>query len=257
MGTMLQSAGLAAGETPELLSLTDPDKIIGIHSAYVDAGSDIVYANTFGANRYKLKNSGHSVKEVISASVKNAKAAAKDRALAALDIGPIGQLLEPSGALTFEEAYDIFKEIVLAGSEADLIVIETMTDLNETRAALLAAKENSDLPVLVTMTFEENMRTFTGCSVSAMALTLEGLGADAIGFNCSLGPDKLIPMVEELSRWTSLPLIIKPNAGLPDPVTSAYNVMPEEFTKDIVAMIPFGINSPEAAAAQLLNISER
>lgn len=238
---MLQSAGLTAGETPELLSLTDPNKITGIHSAYVDAGSDIVYANTFGANRYKLKNSGHSVEEVISASIKNAKAAAKDRALAALDIGPIGQLLEPSGALTFEEAYDIFKEIVLAGSEADLIVIETMTDLNETRAALLAAKENSDLPVLVTMTFEENMRTFTGCSVSAMALTLEGLGADAIGFNCSLGPDKLIPMVEELSRWTSLPIIIKPNAGLPDPVTNAYNVTPEEFTKDIAAMIPFGI----------------
>lgn len=138
----------------------------------------------------------------------------------ALDIGPIGQLLEPTGSLSFEEAYDIFKEEILAGKDADVIVIETMTDLLETKAAVLAAKENSNLPVFVTMTFEENKRTFTGCSVSAMVLTIVGLGVDAIGVNCSLGPDQLAPIVEEIGKWSDIPVIVKANAGLPDPVTN-------------------------------------
>ena len=198
MGTMLQKSGLEAGEIPELLNLTHPDMIKNIHRMYIDAGSQIVYANTFGANRYKLEDCGHSVDEVIGTGIAIAKKACAEsgkEAYAALDIGPIGQLLEPTGSLTFEEAYDIFKEQMLAGKDADVIVLETMTDLYEVKAALLAAKENTDKPVICTMTFERNGRTFTGCSCSAMALTLEGLGADAIGVNCSLGPKDLMPVV--------------------------------------------------------------
>lgn len=241
MGTMLQSFGLDAGEIPELLGLSAPEQIRSIHASYVQAGADIIYANTFGANRLKLADCGHTVEEIITAAIANAKAAAGERALVALDIGPIGRLLEPTGDLSFEAAYAIFKEQILAAKDADLIAIETMTDLSEVRAAVLAAKENSDLPILATMSFEENGRTFTGCSVSAMALTLEGLGVDALGFNCSLGPDKLLPMVKELSEWTDLPIVVKPNAGLPDPVTNRYDVLPEEFVAQILQMRPYGI----------------
>ncbi len=244
MGTMLQKKGLEAGETPELLNLTHPEMIESIHSEYLSAGSNIVYANTFGANRFKLDSCGHSVDEVISAGIATAKRACEKsgkKAYAALDIGPIGQLLEPTGSLTFEEAYDIFKEQIIAGKDADLIVLETMTDLYEVKAALLAAKENSDKPVICTMTFEENGRTFTGCSCSAMALTLEGLGADAIGVNCSLGPRELAPVVEEICRWTTLPVAVKPNAGLPDPVTGGYDVTPEEFAETAAAFADMGV----------------
>ncbi|MBQ9518456.1 MAG: homocysteine S-methyltransferase family protein, partial [Firmicutes bacterium] len=170
MGTMLQRAGLKTGDIPELLNLTSPEVVFDIHKQYIAAGSNIIYANTFGANGYKLKNSGHTVKEVIGAGIQNAKKACEGtETLVALDIGPIGQLLEPTGSLTFEEAYDIFKEQITAGKDADLIVFETMTDLYEVKAAVLAARENCGLPIIVTMTFEENHRTFTGCSVSAMA----------------------------------------------------------------------------------------
>ena len=189
MGTMLQAAGLEAGGIPELLNITDPELIENIHKKYIEAGSDIVYANTFGANRYKLKN--HSVDEIIGEGIAIAKKACNGKALAALDIGPIGQLLEPTGTLKFEEAYDIFKEQIIAGRDADVIVFETMTDLYELKAAVLAARENSDKPILCTMTFEENQRTFTGCCISSMALTLNGLGVDAMGINCSLGPEQL------------------------------------------------------------------
>ncbi len=242
MGTMLQKAGLKLGGIPELLSITDPEKIIGIHKSYIEAGSDIIYANTFGANSYKLKDCKYSVSEVIQASVKCARKACEGTdTLTALDIGPIGQLLEPTGTLAFEDAYDIFKEQITAGHDADIIVLETMTDLYEVKAGLLAAKENSDKPVIVTMTFEENMRTFTGCCIPSMALTLEGLGADAIGVNCSLGPKELIPIIEELSRWTELPIVVKPNAGLPDPVTNEYNVSADEFAGYIAEMNRYGI----------------
>ncbi len=243
MGTMLQKMGLKLGGIPELLSITDPEKIISIHKSYIEAGSDIVYANTFGANRYKLKDCKYSVSEVIQASVKCAKKACEGTdTLTALDIGPIGQLLEPTGTLGFEDAYDIFKEQILTGSDADIIVLETMTDLYEVKAGLLAAKENSDKPVIVTMTFEENKRTFTGCCIPSMALTLEGLGADAIGVNCSLGPKELIPIIDELSKWTRLPIAVKPNAGLPDPVTNEYNVGADEFAEYIAEMNKYGIN---------------
>lgn len=245
MGTMLQARGLKMGETPEALNLEKPQILIDIHKEYIAAGADIVYANTFGANRYKLEHCGYPVDRVIRAGILNAKKAvsesANPNALVALDIGPIGQLLEPTGTLTFEEAYDIYKEEILAGSEADVIVFETMTDLYELKAAVLAAKENSTLPIICTMTFEENMRTFTGCSISSMALTLEGLGVDAVGVNCSLGPEELFPVAEELCRWTNLPVVLKPNAGLPDPVTNEYNVSPKRFAELMSKLVPLGV----------------
>ena len=241
MGTMLQAAGIKTEHVPELLNLTDPEAIMDIHRQYAESGADIVYANTFGANRYKLAGSGSSVEEVVGAGVENARRAVGGRALVALDIGPIGQLIEPAGTLRFEEAYETFREIVLAGRDADLIVIETMTDLYEVKAAVLAAKENSGKPVMVTMTFEENMRTFTGVSPECMAAVLEGLGVDALGVNCSLGPEELFPVLEKLCGLTILPVIAKPNAGLPDPVTNEYNVGPEDFAKSAVKLAEAGV----------------
>lgn len=243
MGTMLQAKGMEPGGIPEMLNFDKPDWIYDIHSAYVSAGSQIVCANTFGCNRHKMAKTGKTVAEIISAAVGIAKKACGDKALVALDMGPIGQLLEPTGSLTFEEAYDIFKEQVIAAVQAgaDVIACETMTDLYELKAAVLAAKENSDLPIITTMTFEENTRTFTGCSVSAMALTMEGLGVDAIGVNCSLGPKELEPVVAEFSKWTSLPLAVKPNAGLPDPITNKYDVSPDEFADSMANLVKYGV----------------
>ena len=243
MGTMLQAAGLPVGMMPELWNLTAPEKVTAVHRQYVEAGSQIVYTNTFGANRLKLGEKA-GVDEVVSAAVRAAKAAtAGTNARVALDVGPLGQLLEPLGTLTFEEAYEIFREIVAAGEKAgaDLVVIETESDLYEVKAAVLAAKEHTDLPVWVTMTFEATGRTFLGVSVGAMALTLDGLGVDALGFNCSLGPKQLMPMVEELRRWTDLPLILKPNAGLPDPETGAYTITPGEFAEEMREAVSLGV----------------
>lgn len=244
MGTELQKMGLELGGVPEVLNLTEPEKIIAIHRRYAEAGAQLVYTNSFGANRYKMRKTGYSVEELIGAAVANAREAVRQSggtARVALDIGPIGALIEPLGDLTFEEAYDIFAEQIRAGRDADVIVLETMTDLYETKAAVLAAKELSDKPVYVTMTFEANHRTFTGTSVASMALTLEGLGVDAIGFNCSLGPTELAPMVKELYTLTELPIVLKPNAGLPDPVTNRYNVGAEEFAETVAALFPYGI----------------
>jgi 5-methyltetrahydrofolate--homocysteine methyltransferase len=242
MGTMLQSQGLELGGIPEVLSMTEAEKIINIHKCYIDAGTNIIYTNTFGANRYKMAKSGYTPTQLIEQAVKNAKKACEGTdTLVALDIGPIGQLLEPTGNLTFEEAYDTFKEQIIAGKDADLIVFETMSDLYEVKAGVLAARENSDKPVIVTMTFEQNHRTFTSCSIESMALTLSGLGVDAIGVNCSLGPNELLPIVEEMSKWTNLPLVVKPNAGLPDPATGEYHVTPEEFAEDVKKMVQYGV----------------
>lgn len=228
MGTMLQAGGLELGGIPEMLNFTNPDFITSIHKAYVDAGADVVYTNTFGANRLKMAKTHKSVQKIIKTAIANAKASGAN--YVALDIGPIGQLLEPTGTLKFEEAYDIFREQIQAGADADFLVFETMTDLLEVRAGVLAGREyGNGKPILVTMTFEENKRTFTGCEIPAMALTLEGLGVDAIGINCSLGPEELLPIVEELCQWTTLPIIVKPNAGLPDPVTNEYHFDAERF----------------------------
>ena len=242
-GTVLQQRGLPPGGQPELLNLTRPDLIRSVHADYVAAGSQIIYANTFGANRHKLAASGHSVAEVVSAGVRIAKEAAGPAVRVALDIGPLGELLEPMGSLSFEDAYDLFREVAEAGAAAgaDLAVIETMTDLYETKAALLAVKENTSLPVFVTMSFEENGRTFTGCTVASMARTLEGLGADAIGLNCSLGPDLLLPLFRELCASTTLPVIAKPNAGLPDPVDGHYHMGPETFAAAMRPCLDAGV----------------
>lgn len=229
MGTMLQKNGLHLGEIPEVLNLTRPELITDIHRQYIEAGTQIICTNTFGANAYKMKDSGHSVEELIGAAVQNARKAAGEEALVALDIGPIGQLLEPAGSMTFDEAYDYFKQEILAGKGADLIFFETFTDLLELKAGVLAAKENCEKPVVASMTFEENGRTFAGVSVAAAALTLQGLGVDAMGVNCSLGPDELAPIVEEFSRLSTLPIFVKPNAGLPDPNSNTYNVSATDF----------------------------
>jgi 5-methyltetrahydrofolate--homocysteine methyltransferase len=232
MGTVLQAKGLKLGERPEVLNIEKANLLVDIHKAYIKAGSDVIYTNTFGANRLKLAKCDYDVKAIVDAGVKNAKKAVLGtNTLVALDIGPLGELLEPLGTLTFEEAYEIFKEIVLVGKNAgaDLVVIETMTDLYEVKAAILAVKENSDLPVIVTMTFEENGRTFTGCSMEAMATTLEGLRVDALGINCSFGPKEILNLAEKLSELTNLPLIVKPNAGLPNPKDGKYDVGAKEF----------------------------
>ena len=206
------------------------------------SGADVIYSNTFGANAYKLKDSGYSVKQVISAAINNAKNAVKGTdTLIALDIGPIGQLLEPAGALSFDEAYKYYKEQIIAGKDADIIVFETMTDLYELKAAVLAAKENCSKPIIATMTFERSGRTFTGASAASAAVTLDGLGADALGVNCSLGPDELEPIVSEISKYTDLPIVIKPNAGLPDPNSNEYNILPDDFAKSVLTLLKYGV----------------
>lgn len=231
MGTQLQANGLAPGESPEVFMMTHEEWIIQIHQDYVQHGSDIIYANTFGANRKKLKDSGYDVETIITKAIALAKLGANGKAKVALDIGPIGELLEPNGYLSFEEAYDIFKEQVLAGVKAgaDLLVFETMSDLMEIKAGILAAKENSKLPIFVTMSFESDGRTFTGCSVESFGVTAALLGANAVGINCSLGPEEIFPIAQRLSKVTDLPLIIKANAGLPDPITNLYGLDEKSF----------------------------
>lgn len=247
MGTMVQARGLKLGGIPEELNVTNPDMIKEIHSLYIENGSDVVYTNTFGANGYKLSHSEYSVEQLVSEGVRLAKEVCmkyeKDghRPLVALDLGPIGQLLEPTGNLSFEQAYDYFAQMLKAGKEADVVCFETMSDLLELKAGILAAKENTDLPVMCTMTFEKNLRTFTGTSIESMAITCESLGVDAIGVNCSLGPKELYPVIEKMSRYTTLPLIVKANAGLPDPVTNKYSITPDEFTEQMLEMAKFGV----------------
>ena len=249
MGTMLQSAGMSPEETTTEFGLAHPEILTQIHKKYIEAGADIVYASTFGTNRFKKKEIGEctlqeAVRIQVQAAVKAKEImAAQGREVAvAIDLGPLGELLEPMGTLSFEDAYDAFREVIQAGCDlADLIVIETMTDLYEVKAAVLAAKETCDLPVIVTMTFEENGRTFTGVSLEAMVLTLEGLGVDAMGINCSLGPVEIFPMAEKLRSLTDLPLVIKPNAGLPDPATGAYAITCDQCVEKMEDFLKLGI----------------
>lgn len=235
MGTMLQQRGLKPGEKPELMAFENEEAVFNVHRMYVESGSDIIYANTFGVNRLKMAGVGRTVEEIIEKNVSVALRAAEGRARVALDIGPIGELMEPNGSLKFEEAYDIFKEIAVCGEKAGchLAVVETMTDLYEIKAAVLAVKENTSLPLIATMSFEENGRTFSGCTPSACAVTLTALGVDAVGINCSLGPDEIYPIAEEMSRFTHLPLVVKANAGLPDPITGKYMIEAADFAKSM------------------------
>lgn len=243
MGTEIEKRIDTSGIKSELLVFTRPDIIKEISESYVDAGSDIIYASTFGANEYKLEGSGKSVFETVKAAVDNAKEASRGRALVALDIGPLGRLLEPAGDLSFDEAYEKFADIAKSGEACgcDLAVIETFTNLFEMKAALLAVKENTALPVICSMSFEENGRTFTGCSVSEAVSVIEGLGADAIGVNCSQGPRELYGVVKELIGATSLPVSVKPNAGLPDPVTGRYALDSDEFASLMAEYAKLGV----------------
>ena len=222
MGTELQKRGLRPGQMPELAALTMPETLTAIHRDYVRAGAQILNANTFGANPKKLARTGYSLEQVVSASIACARqAAAETGALVALDIGPLGELLAPAGTLAFEEACAQFAQIIRAGAAAgaDLVMLETMTDLYELKAAILAAKENCTLPVFTSMSFEARGRTFTGCTVESYAVTAAGLGADAVGINCSLGPAEILPFARRLCRSVpaGMPVFVKPNAGLPDP----------------------------------------
>lgn len=238
MGTMLQRYGMKPGTLPEALNITDPALIQRIHREYLEAGADVITTNTFGANAYKLSTSGYSVAEVVTAAVENAKAARGERqALIALDLGPIGKMMKPIGALDFDGAYEYFKEQIVAGvaAGADLILIETMSDLGETRAAVLAAKENSSLPVFATMTFADDGRTLTGTDPEIMILSLEALGIDALGVNCSLGPEELEPIIQRILAFAKVPVMVQANAGLPVSVSGR-----TEFSVDAATFADFG-----------------
>ena len=220
------------GELPELWNLTHPEVLLKIQSDYVNAGCDILTANMFGANRLKLEKTGHTVQEVVSQALKLAYRASGGKAAVALDIGPSGKLLKPFGDLAFDDAYELFKEEIIAGRDnADLVIIETMSDAYEAKAALLAAKENCDLPVIVTFTFDSTGKLLTGSNIPAALLLAESLGADAVGINCSLGPEQMESFVDEMLTLTNLPIVINPNAGLPVSVNgeTSYPVGPEEF----------------------------
>jgi len=248
MGTVLQQRGLKAGDVPEKLNIEKSKEIVEIHKSYLKAGAEILTTNTFGANALKMEEIDYSVEEVISAAVENARRAVVEsgiEAAVALDMGPLGELLEPMGSLTFDEAYNLYQQQVLVGVEAgaDLIHIETIADLYEARAAVLAAKENSNLPVFCTLTFEEDGRTFTGGSIRSMISVLEGLGVDGIGLNCSLGPEKLEPLVEEVLQYSKLPVILQANAGLPvmENGETVFKISPAEYFKPLARLYEKGL----------------
>ena len=246
MGTQLQTRGLQPGQKPELAALEMPDTLTAIHADYARAGADILLANTFGANAKKLAGCPCTVEQVVSASIACARsAAAETGALVALDIGPLGELLVPAGTLRFEDAYAEFAQVVRAGAAAgaDLVFLETMTDLYELKAAILAAKENCALPVFTSMSFESRGRTFTGCTVESYAVTAAGLGADAVGINCSLGPKEILPFAQRLCRSVpaGVPVFVKPNAGLPNP-DGSYNLNAAEFAAEMKAYASIGVS---------------
>ena len=251
MGTMLQQNGLNIGENTEVFGFENPDKLMKIHKLYLDAGADVITTNTFGANEIRLNKTGYSVEEIVDNSVKIAKKAVEEYdktkpRFVALDLGPIGEMLEPIGKLSFEKAYEIFKRQAIQGekSGADLVIIETMIDLNEAKAAVLAVKENTNLTVFCTMTFDENGRSFTGCTPEDMVETLEGLGVDAIGVNCSLGPNKLLPIVKRICNISKVPIIVQSNAGLPQIIDNKaiYNIDSDDFFICIEKFVKLGVS---------------
>ena len=247
MGTLLQEKGLKPGELPETWNLNHPEDIIGIHQEYIEAGSDIVLTNTFGANALKFKDDTYPLKKIVEAAVQNVKTAqerAGKKVYTALDVGPTGKLLKPMGDLDFEDAYNAFKEVMIYGEQAgaDLIHIETMSDTYEIKAAVLAAKENTKLPVFVTAIFDERKKLLTGADIPVFVSMLEGLRVDALGINCGLGPKQMFPMLEELQKYSSLPIVVKPNAGLPKQRGNEtyYDVEPEEFAQTMEKIVDMG-----------------
>ena len=245
MGSMLQSRGLKLREIPETLNLTNPDLIKSIHTEYKNSGADFITANTFGANKFKLSKSNYSVYDVVNAGVKIAREVAGSNSYVALDIGATGRVMAPSGDASFNEIYDCVAEMVNAGKNfCDVILLETFTDLYELKAAILAARENSDLPIFATMSFEANGRTFFGTSIEAMTATLEGLGISALGVNCSLGPSQLLPLVEKICSLSHIPVMVQPNAGLPAMIDGKthYDVTADEFAKISVEFAKMGVS---------------
>ena len=248
MGTLLQAAGLKPGEYPERWNIEHPEEIVKIHASYYDAGSNVVLTNTFGANSFKFESD--ELEKIVTAAVANARKAAEtskapQQKYVALDIGPCGKLLKPYGDLEFEDAVSVYAQIVNYGVKAgvDLIFIETMNDSYDTKAALLAAKENSDLPVFVSNAYGSDGKLMTGASPAAMVAMLEGLHADAIGANCSLGPKQLVGVMEEYLKYASVPVLIKPNAGLPrsEGGETVYDVFPPEFSEEIAELLKKGV----------------
>ena len=244
MGTLLQERGLMPGELPETWNLTKPEAVKEIHKAYLEAGADIILANTFGANGLKFAD---KVEEIVAAGVQNAKAAVAEcgkDALVAVDIGPTGKLLKPMGTLDFEDAVTLYKEVAAAGEKAgaDLIVIETMSDTYELKAAVLAAKEATNLPVIATVIFGENEKMLTGATPEAVVALLEGLRVDAIGMNCGLGPEQMKPIFAKMAACASVPLVISPNAGLPrtENGRTVFDVTPEAFAEDMAELVGMG-----------------
>lgn len=240
-GTLLQSWGLKAGEKPEMWNITKPDKIIEMHRQYLNAGAEIIAACTFGANRLKFDN----LEEIVTAAIKNAKTACEGyEAYVALDIGPTGRMLEPLGDLKFEEAVSIFSETIAIGAKAgaDLVLIETMNDSLEAKAAVLAAKESCNLPVFITCVYHETKKLMTGADPAAMIAMLEGLGADAIGINCSLGPKQMLEIVPEFAKNASVPIIVNPNAGLPrsENGKTVFDVDADEFADIMCEIVKAG-----------------
>ncbi|NBI70013.1 homocysteine methyltransferase [Clostridiaceae bacterium] len=250
MGSLLQERGLKPGELPELWNLTHPEEVSDIHSAYLEAGCDIILTNTFGANRLKYDGTrGPGVKEIVRAGTENAKRAvrAAGRGFTALDIGPTGKLLKPMGDLDFEEAVSVFAETVEAGAQAgaDLIVIETMSDMYELKAAVLAAKEHAGLPIFATVIFDGSGKLLTGGTPEAVTAMLEGLGVDALGVNCGLGPVQMKPLAERLTACASIPVIVNPNAGLPrsDGERTVYDITPAEFAEVMDSILDLGVSA--------------
>ena len=243
MGTQLQLKGLQPGEVPELWNLTRPRDVQDIHASYFAAGSDIVYSNTFGASPAKYHGDA-PLKDVIAAAIATAKAAAPAGKFVALDVGPTGRLLKPAGDFEFDAAYDSFAEQIRLGTEAgaDLIAIETVNDTYELKAALLAARENSNLPVIATVSLSEDGKLLTGGDVDCVAALFDALKPDACGFNCGLGPDKLLPFVRRLASRVSIPIVVKANAGMPRVVDgqTCFDVGPADFAKDIAACVEAG-----------------
>jgi len=245
MGTMLQKYDLNPGQPPEVLNITRPEIIEEIHWKYIEAGSNIITTNTFGAIETKLKGTEYTVEEVVQSAIAIARKAAGNN-LVALDVGPTGELVEPLGDLSLEEVYDLYTRQIKAASltgKVDLILIETFFDLTEVKAAIKAAKDHSSLPVICTFTFQRQGKTLMGDDVKTVAASLEEYGVDAIGVNCSLGPSEMLPIVETMVSSTHLPILVQPNAGLPKLIDNqtVYDVEPEEFARYIKAMANLGV----------------
>ena len=270
MGTMLQKYGLKAGDLPELLSFTQPEIIKDIYRKYLQVGSDFVSSNTFGCNRLKLAKSEYTAAQVAAQAVRIAREAADEfERFVALDLGPIGKLMEPAGELPFEEAYDIYKEVIVAGAEAgaDFVFFETFLDIHEMKAGVLAAKENCDLPVFCSVTFEKNGRMLMGTDPISAVNILQDLGIDALGINCSLGPKDMIGLAKEFIKYSKLPVLVQPNAGLPELVDgeAVYSVDIAEYTEAMQEMLQAGIaiaggccgTNPEYIAALVDSIKSK